>query len=38
MEAASVMDMSKAMAERKAKDAGQTDIAKAGAIVNGLLG
>jgi len=36
--AASVKDMGKVMAELKAKHAGQLDMAKAGAIVKGLLG
>ena len=36
--AASVKDMGKVMAELKAKHAGQMDMAKAGAIVKGLLG
>jgi uncharacterized protein len=36
--AASVKDMGKVMAELKAKYAGQMDMAKAGAIVKGLLG
>jgi uncharacterized protein YqeY len=36
--AASVKDMGKVMAELKAKYAGQMDMAKAGAMVKGLLG
>lgn len=36
--ASSVKDMGKVMAELKAKYAGQMDMAKAGAIVKGLLG
>jgi uncharacterized protein YqeY len=36
--AASVKDMGKVMAELKVKYAGQMDMAKAGAIVKGLLG
>ena len=36
--AASVKDMGKVMAELKAKFAGQMDMAKAGAVVKGLLG
>ncbi len=36
--ATSVKDMGKVMAALKAKYAGQIDIAKAGAIVKGLLG
>ena len=36
--AASIKDMGKVMAELKAKYAGQMDMAKAGAIVKGMLG